>query len=273
MGRVHTCAMHMQVARGAPRASAAYAWCRRVALMEDEEGNVHLKNLSMHPASSEEEALNLLFLGDTNRAIAETPMNMASSRSHCIFTISVESRQEGSSTVRRSKLHLVDLAGSERVHKTQASGQLFREATHINKSLHFLEMVIVALQEQRKGTRTHIPYRNSMMTSVLRDSLGGNCKTTMIATINPEPEHTEESISTCRFAQRVARVQNSAIVNEETDPVILIRQVRACCWWSGMIWPARVHACNGAIISFVVSVWTRRVGCSSNPRSLEWRLR
>lgn len=85
--------------------------CSRVHLLEDEEGNIHLRNLSMHPASSEEEALNLLFLGDTNRAIAETPMNMASSRSHCIFTMSIEARQEGSSTIKRSKLHLVDLAG------------------------------------------------------------------------------------------------------------------------------------------------------------------
>ena len=132
--------------------------------MEDEDGNVHLRNLSMHVAASEEEALNLLFLGDTNRAIAETPMNLASSRSHCIFTISLEARQEGSSTIKRSKLHLVDLAGSERTHKTNASGQLFREASHINKSLHFLEMVIVALYEQKKSGRSHIPYRNSMMT-------------------------------------------------------------------------------------------------------------
>ena len=199
----------------------------RVALMEDEEGCVHLRGLSMHLVASEEEALNLLFLGDTNRAIAETPMNMASSRSHCIFTLSLESREEGSSVVRRSKLHMVDLAGSERTHKTNASGQLFREATYINKSLHYLELVIVALHEMRKGNRTHIPYRNSIMTSVLRDSLGGNCKTSMIATINPELEHTNESISTCRFAQRVARVQNAAVVNEETDPKVLIQQLKS----------------------------------------------
>jgi kinesin family protein 6/9 len=198
----------------------------RVSLMEDEDGNVHLRGLSMHMASSEEEALNLLFLGDTNRAIAETPMNMASSRSHCVFSISLEAREEGSSVVRRSKLHLVDLAGSERVHKTNAVGQLFKEATFINKSLHYLELVIVALHEQRKGQRTHIPYRNSIMTSVLRDSLGGNCKTTMIATINPELEHTNESISTCRFAQRVARVQNAAMVNEVQDPAVLISQLK-----------------------------------------------
>lgn len=125
-----------------------------------------------------------------------------------------------------ARAHAHNPRRSERVHKTNASGQLLREALHINKSLHFLEMVIVALQDARKGGKGFVPYRNSMMTSVLRDSLGGNCKTTMIATIAPEAEHTGESISTCHFAQRVARIQNSAIVNEETDPNILIRQVR-----------------------------------------------
>jgi kinesin family protein 6/9 len=117
-------------------------------MLEDEHGNFHLKNLSMHPATSEEEALNLLFMGDTNRAIAETPMNQASSRSHCIFTLSLEVRSPGSELVRRSKLHLVDLAGSERVAKTNSSGTILKEAICINGSLFFLEMVIVALHEK-----------------------------------------------------------------------------------------------------------------------------
>ena len=105
-------------------------------------------------------------------------MNQASSRSHCIFTICIERRKPGSDSVIRSKLNLVDLAGSERVHKTASTGQVLREAQFINTSLFFLEMVIIALYEKsKKGKeRTHIPYRNSMMTSVLRDSLGGNCK-------------------------------------------------------------------------------------------------
>jgi len=122
----------------------------RVTMREDEEGSVHLRGLSTHLANTEEEALNLLFLGDTNRAIAETPMNMASSRSHCIFTVFVESREAGSDVIRRSKLHLVDLAGSERVHKTNSSGQVLREAQHINQSLHYLEVVILALHEKKK---------------------------------------------------------------------------------------------------------------------------
>ena len=89
----------------------------------------------------------------------------------------------------------MDLAGSERVAKTNSSGQLLREATSINGSLFFLEMVIVALHEKATKGRSHIPYRNSMMTSVLRDSLGGNCKTIMVATINPEAAHSDEVLA------------------------------------------------------------------------------
>ncbi|XP_074650742.1 kinesin-like protein KIF6 [Tubulanus polymorphus] len=195
----------------------------KVKLMEDSDQNIHLRNMSMHQANNEEDALNLLFTGDTNRMIAETPMNQASTRSHCIFTIHISSREHGSATIRRSKLHLVDLAGSERVSKTGAGGQLLTEAKYINVSLHFLEQVIVALSE--KG-RTHIPYRNSMMTSVLRDSLGGNCMTTMIATCSVEKRNIDESISTCRFAQRVALIKNDALLNEELDPQLVIVRLK-----------------------------------------------
>ncbi|CAM9857781.1 unnamed protein product [Chrysoparadoxa australica] len=201
---------------------------KQVALLEDEEGNIHLRNLSMYLVATEEEALNYLFIGDTNRAISETAMNKASSRSHCIFTLSIEGRQVGSDKVLRSKLHLVDLAGSERVHKTNTTGRTLTEAKHINSSLLFLEMVIKALHEKAtNGSRTHIPYRNSMMTSVLRDSLGGNCKTVMVATINPEADQTEESISTCRFAQRVSMIKNDAVVNEDLDPQLVIHRLKA----------------------------------------------
>lgn len=195
----------------------------KVTLFEDSDNNVHLKNLSLHQASNEEEALNLLFLGDTNRMIAETPMNQASTRSHCIFTIHISSRDPGSATIRRAKLHLVDLAGSERVGKTNVGGTLLTEAKYINLSLHYLEQVIVALSDK---SRSHIPYRNSMMTSVLRDSLGGNCMTTMIATCSLEKKNIDESISTCRFAQRVAMIKNDVLLNEEIDPKLLIAQLK-----------------------------------------------
>jgi kinesin family protein 6/9 len=138
----------------------------------------------------------------------------------------IECRVVGTDKVRRSKLHLVDLAGSERVAKTNSSGSVLTEAKYINSSLFFLEMVIVALYEKSKGQRDYIPYRNSMMTSVLRDSLGGNCKTIMIATINPEAAHTEESLSTCKFAQRVSLIKNKALLNEETDPTVIIKRLK-----------------------------------------------
>ncbi|NWY50801.1 KIF6 protein, partial [Chionis minor] len=197
--------------------------CRKVTIMEDPDQNIHLKNLSLQQATNEEEALNLLFLGDTNRMIAETPMNQASTRSHCIFTIHISSKEPGSAIIRRSKLHLVDLAGSERVAKTGVGGHLLTEAKYINLSLHYLEQVIISLAEKN---RSHIPYRNSMMTSVLRDSLGGNCMTTMIATLSIDKRNIDESISTCRFAQRVALIKNEAVLNEEIDPRLMIVQLQ-----------------------------------------------
>nr|XP_047132841.1 kinesin-like protein KIF6 isoform X2 [Hydra vulgaris] len=195
----------------------------KVSLLEDNDGNIHLKNLSVNQAFNEEEALNLLFLGDTNRMIAETPMNQASTRSHCIFSIHLTIKEQNSPTIRKSKLHLVDLAGSERVSKTGVCGTLLKEAKYINLSLHYLEQVIIALSDK---SRNHIPYRNSMMTAVLRDSLGGNCMTSMIATISIDKNNIDESISTCRFAQRVALIKNNAFLNEELDPKLLIMKLK-----------------------------------------------
>lgn len=198
----------------------------QVQMRQDADGGGHLRNLSVNVATSCEEALNLLFLGDTNRVVAETPMNDASTRSHCLFIIWVETVSSGSDVVLRSKLHLVDLAGSERPSQTGVQGKLLREATSINQSLHFLERVIVALHARSKGEQVHVPYRDSMMTLVLRDSLGGNCKTSMVACVASETSNIPESVSTCRFAQRVGQIQNNAKVNEELDPGLLIARLR-----------------------------------------------
>ncbi|KXS18436.1 kinesin-domain-containing protein, partial [Gonapodya prolifera JEL478] len=145
-----------------------------------------LRNLAWHAAPTLPSALNLLFLGDTNRMIAETPMNPSSSRSHCVFMVQVVRRQTGggTGTVRRGKLCLVDLAGSERISRTSLAGStLLREARSINLSLHHLEQCIVALHEKSLGRRDHVPYRNSVLTCMLKDSLGGNCRTVMVATV------------------------------------------------------------------------------------------
>lgn len=197
-----------------------------VTVLEGED-EIVLKNLEQHYSPTLSDALSLLFLGDTNRLYCETPMNKTSSRSHCVFMISLEAREVGSSVVRRSKLNLVDLAGSERVSKTGVDGVILNEAKYINLSLHYLEHVIISLSEQAKGRRDHVPYRNSFMTMVLRDSLGANCRTSMLATVHTARSMIPETISTCQFAQRVALIRQNAHVNEETDPVLLLKKLKA----------------------------------------------
>ncbi|KAJ3255516.1 Kinesin-like protein kif9 [Boothiomyces macroporosus] len=179
--------------------------------------------LTVKIANNEEEALNLLFEGETNRSIAEHQLNRNSSRSHCIFTIHVESRSrvESSEKVLTAKLNLVDLAGSERLSKTETNGVTLKEAMFINRSLTYLEQVIIALADKK---REHIPFRQSKMTHVLRDALGGNCNTLMIANIWGQKEHIEETISTLRFATRMMCVSLSPEVNIQYDPLALIKK-------------------------------------------------
>ncbi|XP_078048856.1 uncharacterized protein LOC144476123 [Augochlora pura] len=177
----------------------------RVSIQEDESGQLHLKNLSFHAVECFENAFQLLLIGDNNRVTSETPMNPQSSRSHCIFTIVVSMKEFGADHYKRAKVHLVDLAGSERVYKCSISGTILTEAKHINLSLHYLEQVIVCLGQESVG---HIPYRNSYLTSILRDSLGGNCMTVMLANLSTVSSNIEETISACRFAQRVAMINN-----------------------------------------------------------------
>ncbi|XP_030754737.1 kinesin-II 85 kDa subunit-like isoform X2 [Sitophilus oryzae] len=195
----------------------------RVVIFEDKKGEPHMRNVSVLTVATQEEAMRLLFLGETNRAIAETPLNEYSSRSHCIFTMYLSSRQTESQKLRHSKLNFVDLAGSERVYKSKITGAILTEAKHINKSLHFLQQVILALSQSK---RAHIPYRNSVMTFVLKDSLAGNCLTVMLATLSLASKNIQESISTCKFAQRVSMIKTEPFINEIEDPyqeIVLLR--------------------------------------------------
>jgi len=184
---------------------------------------IRVKGLSLPVAGTKEEALHIFFQGDTNRHVAEHALNKGSTRSHCVFTIHVESRARHDCNDKgfNAKCHLVDLAGSERVKKTGTDGVTLKEASYINKSLSFLEQVVKALGEPG---RDHIPYRQSKLTHLLKDSLGGNCKTAMIANIWPEKKMLEETISTLRFAQRMQKVYNDAVMNEHTDPSTLLRK-------------------------------------------------
>uniref|UniRef100_A0A7S3D191 Kinesin-like protein n=1 Tax=Palpitomonas bilix TaxID=652834 RepID=A0A7S3D191_9EUKA len=193
-------------------------------IVEDAKGNVVVKGLSCIPARTEEEALNLLFEGEMARSIGEHQLNKASSRSHCVFTLHIEvaSRIKSNDNVTVSKLNLVDLAGSERVAKTHSEGSILKEAMYINKSLSFLEQVVVALGDRH---RDHIPFRQSKLTHLLKDSVGGNSNTTLIANIWPEGRHLEETISTLKFANRMKKIKNDAVVNLKEDPEIHIKKM------------------------------------------------
>ncbi|KAF1633200.1 Kinesin-like protein KIF9, partial [Eudyptes filholi] len=183
---------------------------------------VYVKGLSIHSVSHEEDALNLLFEARKNKyytssdLIAEHTLNKNSSRSHCIFTIYIESRFRVFSDVKciNSKINLIDLAGSERLSKTGSEGQVLKEATYINKSLSFLEQIIIALADPK---RDHIPFRQSKLTHVLKDSLGGNCNTVLVANICGEAVHVEETLSSLRFATRMKWITTEPVINETYD--------------------------------------------------------
>ncbi|EFO62413.1 Kinesin-9 [Giardia lamblia P15] len=199
----------------------------RVTLQEDSEGALHVRGLSAHKANNVEGALNVLWNGDLNRVVCATSQNQASSRSHCIFTIHIRSREPGSDVVRQSKFNFVDLAGSERVAKTHADGAILQQARYINQSLFYLEQVIHALGKKKTDPDCHVPYRNSMMTMFLRDSIGGNCRTIMLATIAVETQNMNESVSTAQFAMSVGQIENKASINEDIDPKLLIKRLKA----------------------------------------------
>ncbi|CAB0038458.1 unnamed protein product [Trichogramma brassicae] len=170
------------------------------------------------------ECARLVEQGDRRRAAAATKMNAASSRSHAVLTISLEAiaigpeMADASSAVRRGRLHLVDLAGSERQGRTGATGDRLKEAASINLSLSALGNVISALAA---GNGRHVPYRDSKLTRLLRDSLGGNARTLMIACVSPSDVDAEETLSTLRYAARARCIKNKPIVNEDPKDALL----------------------------------------------------
>ncbi|KAM9724306.1 kinesin-like protein KIF13A isoform 3-T3 [Menidia menidia] len=173
----------------------------------------------------------LMSEGNKSRTVAATNMNEESSRSHAVFSIIVTQTlydlQSGNSGEKVSKMSLVDLAGSERVSKTGAAGERLKEGSNINKSLTTLGCVISALADQSagKGKAKFVPYRDSVLTWLLKDNLGGNSKTAMIATVSPAADNYEETLSTLRYADRAKRIVNHAVVNEDPNARI-IRELR-----------------------------------------------
>ncbi|TKC46857.1 hypothetical protein EI555_015267 [Monodon monoceros] len=183
-----------------------------LSVHEDKNRVPFVKGCTERFVSSPEEILDVIDEGKSNRHVAVTNMNEHSSRSHSIFLINI--KQENMETEQKlsGKLYLVDLAGSEKVSKTGAEGAVLDEAKNINKSLSALGNVISALAE---GTKSYVPYRDSKMTRILQDSLGGNCRTTMFICCSPSNYNDAETKSTLMFGQRAKTIKNTASVNLE----------------------------------------------------------
>ncbi|TYG84255.1 hypothetical protein ES288_D01G235300v1 [Gossypium darwinii] len=179
-----------------------------------------LPDATLHTVKSTSDVLNLMKYGEVNRVVCSTAINNRSSRSHSILTVHVHGKYT-SGNMLRSCLHLVDLAGSERVDKSEVTGDRLMEAQHINKSLSCLGDVVTALAQKN----SHIPYRNSKLTLLLQDSLGGHAKTLMFAHVSPEEDSFGETLSTLKFARRVSIVElGAARLNKESSEVMQLKE-------------------------------------------------
>ena len=199
-------------------------------IREDKRKGLFVEGLSEWVVRSSSEIYSLMKKGESFRATASTKLNDISSRSHAVFIIVIEqmsnigfdAREDAPRNIKIGKLNLVDLAGSERLTVTGAVGKRLEECKKINQSLSALGNVIAALTDS-KG-RIHIPYRNSKLTRLLEDSLGGNCKTTMMTMISPACCSVLESLSSLKFAHRAKNIKNVARVNEDVDQRALLRR-------------------------------------------------
>jgi kinesin family protein 3/17 len=198
---------------------------RTCDLKEDPDKGVYVKDLTSFVVKGVGEINNVLKVGKKNRSVGATLMNADSSRSHSIFTITVECSQrragdpsDAEPHITVGKLNLVDLAGSERQAKTGSTGDRLKEATKINLSLSALGNVISALVD---GKSSHIPYRDSKLTRLLQDSLGGNTKTVMIANLGPADYNFDETMSTLRYANRAKNIKNKPTINEDPKDAML----------------------------------------------------
>ncbi|KAG6963388.1 hypothetical protein JG687_00006597, partial [Phytophthora cactorum] len=192
---------------------------KQLAIREDGEGNIVIAGVKSEPADSKEAVFRHLVVGGASRVTGSTLMNEHSSRSHAIFSLLLEQRDLTSGTRRFSKFHLVDLAGSERAKRTGAVAGRFKESVSINQGLLALGNVISALGDDKRrvgtaGGTVHVPYRDSKLTRLLQDSLGGNARTLMIACVSPASVNFEETLNTLKYANRAKNIKNKPIVND-----------------------------------------------------------
>uniref|UniRef100_A0A5B7AR15 Putative kinesin-4 isoform X1 n=1 Tax=Davidia involucrata TaxID=16924 RepID=A0A5B7AR15_DAVIN len=189
---------------------------KRLEIKNSSQTGLNVPDASLVRVTSTSGVIDLMNLGQRNRAVGATALNDRSSRSHSCLTVHVQGRDLTSGTILRGCMHLVDLAGSERVDKSEVTGDRLKEAQHINKSLSALGDVISSLAQKS----SHVPYRNSKLTQLLQDSLGGQAKTLMFVHISPELDAVGETISTLKFAERVATVElGVARINKDSTDV------------------------------------------------------
>ncbi|KAK3037010.1 hypothetical protein RJ639_031584 [Escallonia herrerae] len=194
---------------------------KRYPLFRFSQTGLNVPDASLVRVATTSDVIDLMNLGQRNRAVGATALNDRSSRSHSCLTVHVQGRDLTSGAVLRGCMHLVDLAGSERVDKSEVTGDRLKEAQHINKSLSALGDVIASLAQKN----SHVPYRNSKLTQLLQDSLGGQAKTLMFVHISPELDAVGETISTLKFAERVATVElGAARVNKDSSDVKELRE-------------------------------------------------
>uniref|UniRef100_A0A1A8GF83 Kinesin-like protein n=1 Tax=Nothobranchius korthausae TaxID=1143690 RepID=A0A1A8GF83_9TELE len=194
---------------------------KKLELKENPDYGVYVKDLSSVLTKNVTEIEHVMNIGNQSRTVGFTNMNERSSRSHAIFVVTVECSElgpDGEDHIRVGKLNMVDLAGSERQSKTGAKGKRLKEAAKINLSLSALGNVISALVD---GKSAHIPYRDSKLTRLLQDSLGGNAKTVMVATVGPAHKNFDESLATLRYASRAKKIKNKPRINEDPKDALL----------------------------------------------------
>lgn len=202
---------------------------QQLNIREDAEGNIVIAGVKSEIAQTKEAVFRYLVIGGASRATGSTLMNEQSSRSHAIFTLIMHQKDLATGQCRKAKFHLVDLAGSERAKRTGAVAGRFKESVSINQGLLALGNVISALgDEKRKNATTtattgngnggvHVPYRDSKLTRLLQDSLGGNSKTLMIACVSPATINFEETLNTLKYANRAKNIRNRPIVNQQAE--------------------------------------------------------
>ncbi|KAI6206711.1 hypothetical protein M3Y94_00943400 [Aphelenchoides besseyi] len=195
---------------------------KRLELKERPDRGVYVDGIESFITKSIQEIRHVQTVGNSNRSVGQTNMNEHSSRSHAIFIITIECSEpglDGENHIRVGRLNLVDLAGSERQAKTGATGERLKEATKINLSLSALGNVISALVDGGKGS--YVPYRDSKLTRLLQDSLGGNSKTVMVANVGPASYNIDETLGTLRYANRAKNIKNKPRINEDPKDAML----------------------------------------------------